>query len=117
MYATSLGFMPYLPISDRIESKFAPVSASEEPDASRSATFAESRARNEPAPSVPAPPTIPAKEELPSKIAWSIAFACARARAEVIIGRTLITTCSSVSFAMKVPETSLKACNNTRLTL
>ena len=107
MYATSVGFKPNLPISDRIESKFAVVIASEVPDASGSVTRVESNAKNDPAPSVPAPPTIPAIEELPIRIAESIAFACARARAGVRIGRSERTTCSSVSLLKKVPEINL----------
>ena len=107
MYATSVGFMPYLPISERIDNRLAPVIASEVPDASGSVTRAVSAARNEPPPSVPAPPTRPTKEEFPIIIAESIALACARAIAEVMIGSMLITTCSSVSLAINVPETSL----------
>ena len=74
-----------------MESKLAPVIASEVPDASGSVTRAESAARKDPEPSVPAPPTRPTKDELPLRMAESIAFACALASAEVIIGRTPVS--------------------------
>ena len=103
MYATSLGLTPYLPISDRAARRFAPVSAPE-PSLAMSVTPAESAAWKDPAPSVPAPPQSPAWLAVPFMIEPSIARACARARADRIQGRTLTTICSSVSFAMNVPE-------------